>query len=391
MRFAIVAGEASGDALAAPLIAELRHRLPGATFVGIGGPKMQSAGLDSWYSMDTLAVRGYAEAIKSVPRILGIRRELTRRLLAEKPDIFIGVDAPDFNLGLEKRLRRAGVATVHYVSPSIWAWRGGRIHGIKRAVDHMLALFPLEVPIYQKAGVPVTYVGHPYADATPEFPDRDAAREQFKLSPVSPVIALLPGSRMGELHAHAEVFLRTAQLIHESAPEIRFLVPLVSRATRVVFEEVQARLGLHDLPLTILFAHADLALTAADVALVASGTATLEAALLRCPMVITYRVPKMTWYLMWPRRYLPYIGLPNVLAGEFIVPEVLQDDATPENLSQALLNQLRDKLVRERQVERFESIYHQLKQGAAQRAADAVIAVLQTRSQRGAKFTLAAT
>lgn len=390
-RIAIVAGEASGDALAAPLISALHERLPRAKFVGIGGPRMQSAGLESWYPMDTLSVRGYAEAIKSVPRILRIRRELKRRLLNERPDLFIGVDAPDFNLGLEKSLRRASIATVHYVSPSIWAWRGGRIHGIKRAVDHMLALFPLEVPLYEKAGVPVTFVGHPYADAIPEFPDREGAREQFKIAPNVPIIAMLPGSRMGEMHEHSERFLHTARMIHEQAPEVRFLVPLVSRATRGVFEEAQARLGLQALPLTVLFGHADLALTAADVGLVASGTATLEAALLRCPMVITYHVPKLTWRLMWPRRYLPYIGLPNVLSGEFVVPEILQDEATPENLSQALLNQLHDKVVRERQVERFGVLYRTLKQGAADRAADAVMSVLQSRTQRGGSLTLAAT
>jgi lipid-A-disaccharide synthase len=389
VRIAMVAGEASGDMIAAPLISALKARLPRAAFFGIGGPRMQGAGLESWYPMETLAVRGYVEAARSVPQILAIRRELTRRLLQSPPDLFIGVDAPDFNLGMEERLRRAGVPVVHYVSPSLWAWRGERIHRIKRAVDKMLTLFPFEPAIYERAGVPVAFVGHPLADEIPPVPDFEAAREQMRLKPEIPVFALLPGSRRSELEQHADLFVRTAQLVAKQVPEARFLVPLTSRATRLQFEEAQYRHDARDLPLTILFGHAQVAMAAADVVLVASGTATLEAALLRRPMVITYRVPRLTWHVMWPRRRLPYIGLPNILCGEFVVPELLQDHATPENLAQVLVNELRDKFVRERQVRRFERIYWELRQGAAERAAEAVLPVLEQGRARASRVGLA--
>lgn len=388
VRVAMVAGEASGDLLAAPLIAALKARLPGAVFFGIGGPRMQAQGFESWFDMETLAVRGYAEAARSIPRILSIRRQLYARLRADPPDLFIGVDAPDFNLGLEERLRSGGVPTVHYVSPSIWAWRGERIRKIKRAADKVLALFPFEPPIYEKAGIPVAFVGHPLADTVPEVPDRDAAREQFRLSPEGPVFALLPGSRQGELAQHAGLFLETAKLIHQQLPDAHFLVPLTSRPTRMQFEVAQYEHKAEELPLTILFGHAQMAMTAADVVLVASGTATLEAALMRRPMVITYRVPKLTWRLMWPRRLLPYVGLPNVLAGRFAVPEILQDDATPANLAQALLNALRDKVVRARQENQFNEIYRMLRQGAADRAADAVLPLLEARRGSPARVSM---
>lgn len=387
-RIAMVAGETSGDMIAAPLITALRKRLPRASFVGIGGPRMQVAGMESWYPMETLAVRGYAEAVRSVPQILAIRRELARRLLASPPDLFVGVDAPDFNLGLEVRLRRAGIPVVHYVSPSLWAWRGERIHLVKRAVDKMLALFPFEQRIYEQAGIPVAYVGHPLADEIEPVPDREGAREQMRIKPEVPVIALLPGSRRGELEQHAGLFVETAKLVAGQVPGVRFLVPLTSRATRLQFEEAQYRHDARDLPLTILFGHAQVAMGAADVVLVASGTATLETALLRRPMVITYRVPRLTWHLMWPRRRLPYVGLPNILTGEFVVPELLQDDATPANLAQALVNALRDKFVRERQIRCFERIYRELRQGAAERAADAVLPVLEQRGERNGRVPL---
>ncbi|MBK8016810.1 MAG: lipid-A-disaccharide synthase [Betaproteobacteria bacterium] len=373
---AMVAGEASGDHIAASLATELRSPLPHARLVGIGGPRMQSAGLESWYPMETLSVRGYAEAAKSVPGILAIRRQLAARLKAEPPDLFIGVDAPDFNLGLEANLRSAGIRTVQYVSPSIWAWRGERIHKIARSVDHVLALFPFEVPIYQKAGVPVTFVGHPLADDVPAVPDQEAARDQIRLPMSAPVFALLPGSRRGELEQHAELVIETAKRVLAQVPDARFLVPLATRPTRSQFEQALYDFKGQDLPMTVLFGHAQLAMIAADVVLVASGTATLEAALLRRPMVITYRVPKLTYRLMWPKRLLPYIGLPNVLAGGFVAPEILQDDATAENLAMALVNTYRDKVVRDRQSRCFEDMYRLLRCGAAERAADAVMPLL---------------
>lgn len=388
---AMVAGEASGDQIAGPLVAELRERMPGARFVGIGGPRMQSAGLESWYPMETLSVRGYAEAAKSVPAILAIRRELASRLLADPPALFVGVDAPDFNLALEEKLARSGVATAQYVGPSIWAWRGERIHKIRRAAGHMLVLFPFEVPLYERAGIPVTFVGHPMADEVPEQPDIDAAREQIRLPAAAPVFALLPGSRRGELDQHAGLFIETAKAILAQLPAARFLVPLATRPTRSQFEQALYDHGGQDLPLTVLFGHSQLAMTAADVVLVASGTASLEAALLRRPMVITYRVPKITYRIMWPRRYLPYIGLPNILAGDFVVPEILQDDATADVLSHALVNVYRDKVVRDRQSARFEHMYQALRCGAAARAADVVQALLRAPLRVGSNVRMAAT
>jgi lipid-A-disaccharide synthase len=375
-RVALVAGEPSGDGIAARLVAQLRERLPGAQLFGIGGPLMQGQGLDSWYPMDVLSVRGYVEAARSVPRILAIRRELKARLLAEPPDLFIGVDAPDFNLRLEEALRASGTPTVHYVSPSIWAWRGERIVQVRRSADKVLALFPMEVPLYQKAGVAVEFVGHPLADEVPEHPDRDAAREQMRLPLDAPVFALLPGSRQGELEQHAALFVETAKLLASQMQGARFLVPLTSRATRLQFEQAIYSGGATQVPFTVLFGHAQLAMMAADVSLVASGTATLECALLRRPMVVTYRVPRLTYRIMWPRRYLPWIALPNVLSERFVVPEILQDDATAPNLAQALANLLRDKEVRSRQVSAFERLYRELRQDAARRAADAVIPLL---------------
>lgn len=389
-RIAMVAGEASGDQLAAPLVAALRARLPQATFMGIGGPRMQAEGFESWFPMETLSVRGYAEAARSVPAILAIRRKLAARLREDPPDVFIGVDAPDFNLGLEQRLRSAGVSTVQYVGPSIWAWRGERVDRIRRAAGHVLALFPFEAAIYEKAGIPVTVVGHPLADEIPEVPDRDAIREQMKLPLGAPVFAMLPGSRRGELEQHAGLFIATAKQIAAQLPDARFLVPLATRPTRSQFEQALYDHEGLDLPITVLFGHSQIAMTAADVVLVASGTATLEAALLRRSMVITYRVPPLTYRVMWPKRYLPYIGLPNVLAGEFVVPEILQDEATPENLAQAVLNQYRDKTVRDRQSRCFDDIYFSLRRGAAELAADAVLPLLRAVPRRAGPFRMSA-
>jgi lipid-A-disaccharide synthase len=324
IRVALVAGEASGDLLGAHLLQALSERVPRLEAFGIGGPKMQSAGLDAWYPMETLAVRGYVEVLRSLPKLLRIRRDLRRRLLADPPDLFIGVDAPDFNLGLELVLRSRGITTVHYASPSIWAWRGERIHKIKRAVSKMLALFPFEPAIYEKAGVPVAYVGHPLADELPEYPDKDAAREQMKLPQEQTVVALLPGSRQSEVRQMGELFAATARLVAEQVPGVHFLVPLVSRETRMIFEEALYHQGAEHLPVTILFGHAHMAMVAADAVLVASGTATLEAALLKRPMVITYRMPRLSAWIMRRRGRLRYVGLPNILAGEFVVPEILQ-------------------------------------------------------------------
>ena len=377
IRIALVAGEASGDLLGGHLLEALKERLPGIEAYGIGGPQMQSAGLESWYPMEWFAVRGYVEVLKSLPKLLRVRRELRRRLLADPPDLFIGIDAPDFNLDLEAGLRNAGITTVHYVSPSIWAWRGERIHKIKRAVSKVLTLFPFEAPLYEKAGVPVAYVGHPLADELPERPDREAARERMRLSSKQTVIALLPGSRQSEVRQMGELFVATAKLVAAQVPGAHFLVPLVSRQTRLIFEQAIYHQKGEELPLTILFGHAHMAMTAADAVLVASGTATLEAALLKRAMVITYRMPRLSAWIMKGKGYLPYVGLPNILAGEWVVPEILLDDATPENLAQALTNQLHDKEVRNRLERCFLGIHRSLRHDTAARAVDAILPLLE--------------
>jgi lipid-A-disaccharide synthase len=390
VRVAFVAGEASGDLLGAHLLQALSEHLPRLEAFGIGGPRMQSAGLDAWYPMELLAVRGYVEVFRSLPKLLRIRRELRRRLLADPPDLFIGVDAPDFNLDLELSLRKRGIITVHYASPSIWAWRGERIHKIKRAVSKMLALFPFEPAIYEKAGVPVAYVGHPLADELPEHPDQDSAREQMRLSPERTVVALLPGSRQSEVRQMGELFAATAKLVAEQVPDVHFLVPLVSRETRMIFEEALYHQNAEQLSVTILFGHAHMAMVSADAVLVASGTATLEAALLKRPMVITYKMPWLSAWIMRRHKQLAYVGLPNILAGEFVVPEILQEDATPENLAQALANQLQDKEMRRRQERRFLQIHRMLKQGSAARAVEAILPLLDAIRQRVPVATAAA-
>jgi lipid-A-disaccharide synthase len=326
--------------------------------------------------MEKLSVRGYVEVLKSLPEILSIRRGIARHFLAERPALFIGIDAPDFNLGLEARLKAAGIPTVHYVSPSLWAWRAERIHTIGRSVDRMLVMFPFEEEIYRKAGIAVDYVGHPLADAMPLEPAVDDARTQLRLAGGAVPVALLPGSRVSELELHADLVIETARRLHGLRPQLRFFVPLATRETREYFEQRLYALEARELPITILFGHARLALQAAEVALVASGTATLEAALARCPMVVTYRVKPLTHWLVKRKALLPYFSLPNILAGEFIVPELLQDDATPENLAQALLNWLDNRVARERVRRRFEALHASLAAGHDARVVRALMPYL---------------
>ena len=373
VRIAMVAGEASGDLLASHLIEALKARLPNAEFFGIGGPKMAGRGFDAWYPLESLAVRGYVEVLKHYREISGIRSELKRRLLADPPDVFIGVDAPDFNLGLEKSLKRRGIAAVHYVGPSIWAWRGKRIHKIGAAVSRILALFPFEPALYERQGIPVTYVGHPLADMLPVDDGRSEARQLLGLTDHQPVFALLPGSRQSELQYMAETFIETARVIHERLPEALFLVPLATRETRLLFETALYRCNARELPIRMLFGHAHDAMKASDAVLVASGTATLEAALLKRPMAIAYKMASFSYRLMRRMGYLPYVGLPNILAGKFVVPEFIQDDATPENMAQALLNFYYDKRTCALIAEEFLEIHLQLKQNTAEKAAMAVI------------------
>ena len=376
VRIAMVAGEASGDLLASHLIKALKAKLPNARFYGIGGPKMCGQGFDAWYPLEKLAVRGYVEVLKHYREISGIRRDLKKRLLADPPDVFIGVDAPDFNLALEKALKHRGIPAIHYVSPSIWAWRGKRIHTIGASVNRVLALFPFEPELYEKQGIPVTYVGHPLADMLPLEDGRHQAREMLELPSEQPVFALLPGSRQSELAYMADTFIATAREIHARLPQSLFLVPLATRETRLLFEEAIYRCGARELPIRMLFGHAHEAMMAADAVLVASGTATLEAALLKRPMAIAYKMSPTSHRLMQRMGYLPYVGLPNILAGKFVVPEFIQDDATPENMAQALLNFYADKATCARIAETFREIHLQLKQNTAERAAAAIIGML---------------
>ena len=376
VRIAMVAGEASGDLLASHLIAALKQRLPDAVLFGIGGPKMQAQGFDAWWPLEKLAVMGYVDALKNYREIAGIRRRLKKRLLDLRPDIFIGVDAPDFNLGLEADLKAAGIKTIHYVSPSIWAWRGGRIKKIARAVNRVLGLFPMEPPLYEKAGIPVTYVGHPLADIIPLETSKQAVREALYIAREIPVFALLPGSRQGEVGMLADTYVQTAKLIRERLPEALFVVPLATRETRLLFEAAIYRQQAADLPFRLLFGHAQDALGAADVSLVASGTATLEAALIKRPMVITYKIANASYWIMKRMAYQPFVGLPNILAGREVVPEILQDQATPENLAEALIKLYEDKDNARAVVEAFTEIHLQLRQNTAEKAANAVIECL---------------
>lgn len=379
MLVGMVAGEASGDFLGAQLIEALRERRADLEFAGIGGPRMQSAGLDSWYPMERLAVRGYVEVLRAYPGLLRMRQRLKHRLLSARPALFIGVDAPDFNLTLEAGLKRHGIPTVHYVSPSVWAWRGGRLRTIAASVNHMLALFPFEEPLYRKAGIPCTYVGHPLADAIPPDVATDWMREQLKVPPAERIYALLPGSRQTELRYLADTFVKTAQLVAAQIPGAHFLVPLASRETRVLFEEALYRAKATELPATLLFGHAREAMACADAVLVASGTATLEAALIGKPMVIAYRMSPTTHMIMSRMHYQPWIGLPNIIAGEFLVPEFIQDEASPENLAQALINVSQDPVVLERLPRQFARMHALLRRDASRRAAEAVLPLLERR------------
>lgn len=372
----IVAGEASGDLLGSHLIKALKRQRPDLEFIGIAGPKMQAEGAVSLFPMERLSVRGYFEVLRHLFGLLRMRRQLVAYFIKNPPDLLIGIDAPDFNLGLERRLKSHGITTVHYVSPSIWAWRGGRMGKIKRAVSHVLALFPFEVPLYEKARVPVTFVGHPLADMLPLEPDHAGARRELKLQPEKLVIAMLPGSRQSELKYMADLFVKTALQIQQHVPEVHFLVPLVTRETRWIFEGAIHRNGGAELPMTLLFGHAHLAMEAADAVLVASGTATLEAALLKRPMVITYRMSPLSWQLLKRMNYLPYVGLPNVLAGRKVVPELLQQDATPENVADTLLKLVYDKEALAEVKREFSGIHHRLRQNTEEKAAQLILSLL---------------
>ncbi|PWF45964.1 lipid-A-disaccharide synthase [Massilia glaciei] len=373
---ALVAGEVSGDMLAARLLAGLRPRLPAARFHGIGGPRMAEHGFVSDLPMDTLTVRGLFEVIPRYREIKGIQNALRDRLLAERPDVFIGADYPGFNLGLEEQLRRAGIPTVHFVSPQIWAWRGGRIKKIIRAVSHMLVIFPFEEAIYKAAGVPVTYIGHPLAEMIPLRADTLAARGALGLEGAGRVVAIMPGSRMGELKYLAAPFAGAAALLAKRDPSLRFIAPMAGERQRAYFGELLAAAGLADAPIELVDGQSHTAIAAADAVLVASGTATLEVALFKKPMVIAYKVMRASWEIMRHMGYQPWIGLPNVLAREFLVPELLQHAVTPQLLADAVWAQLEDGAGRARLEARFTDMHHSLLRNSSQASADAVMRVI---------------
>ena len=376
VRIAMVAGEASGDLLASHLIRALKQHLPDAQFFGIGGPKMAAEGFEVRWPCELLAVHGYVDALKRYRELSGIRKALLGQIVAERPDAFIGVDAPDFNLWLEGKTRAAGITAIHFVSPSIWAWRGGRIKRIARAVSHMLCLFPFEPELYERAGVPVSYVGHPLADVFPLEPDRAAARAQLGIDPAATVVALLPGSRQSEVRNLADIYIGTARTLLARRPGLQFVVPLATPETRDLFTAALARNDATALPLRVLPGQAVEAMTAADVVLVASGTASLEAALLKRPMVITYRIGKWQYRLMKRLAYLPWVGLPNILCNDSLVPELLQDDANPAQLADALEAWLGDPARCATVAARFHQMHLSLRQDTARRAAEAILPYL---------------
>jgi len=385
-KLACVAGEPSGDLLAAPALSALSQipDMANLEVYGIGGPRMQAEGMRSDWPMETLSVRGYVEAIKQLPAILKLRKELIQNLLNEgRPDVYLGIDAPDFNLGVELQLRKAGIPTLHLVSPSIWAWRAGRIQKIAQAVDRMLCIFPFETEIYDKAGVTSTYVGHPLASEIPLEPNTQQAREQLsqhlKIAAASLdglVIAVLPGSRGSEIELIAPVFFETIQLLAQrlKGQKLNFLIPVATPQLREPLEQLllKTKNVNPDIPIHLLDGMADEVLEASDVVLIASGTATLQAALWKKPMVISYKVPWLTAQIMKRQGYLPYVGLPNILCGEFVVPELLQNDATPEKLANALQEWLKHPAKVTELKERFAQMHETLRRPTGLLVAQAV-------------------
>lgn len=382
MHIGIVAGEASGDQLAASLIRAIRAQHPDAEFEGIAGPAMQAAGCRALFPAEKLSVMGLVEVLRHLPELLRIRRAITRHFLHNPPDIFIGVDAPDFNLGLEKRLRAAGITTVHYVSPSIWAWRAGRAASIGECADWVLCLFPFEPAIYARHGVAAEFVGHPMADEIPLTTDAVAARKALHLPANSPVLALLPGSRRSEVSRLGPVFLQTARQLQTGFPDLQCVAPMATAGIHRLFEQ-QAAIHAPDLPLTMLDGQARNAITAADAALLASGTATLETLLLGRPMAVAYKLAPFSYALVRLLRLLkvPHYALPNILAGQEIVPEFMQQRARPDLLAPALADLLQDSPARAAQCAAFAPIHWQLRCQASERAAATVLRLLQEKSR----------
>jgi lipid-A-disaccharide synthase len=371
----IVAGEVSGDVLGAALLRALKRRFPQIVVEGIGGPAMREAGCKSLYPMERLSLIGF-EILEKLPGLLQMRRELVAHFIANPPDVFIGVDAPDFNLGLEHLLKRAGIHTVHYVSPQVWAWRQWRIRKIRRAVDLMLTMFPFEADFYRQHGVPVTFVGHPLADVIPERYDPAAMRRKVRLPARATIVAMLPGSRASELARHAELFVRTAGWLASRHPDLRFVVPFASERTHAIFEEAVKNNDAADLPIARMVGHSREVMAGADIVLLASGTATLEAALLRKPIVVTYRVAWYSYLLMRLLVRVRNYALPNLLAGRRVAPEFIQQNARPEKLGAALERLLAHPGERRRITDAWGRLHRALKCNASERAADAIAGCL---------------
>ncbi|MEO6103636.1 MAG: lipid-A-disaccharide synthase [Pseudoxanthomonas sp.] len=377
-RIALVAGEASGDALGAGLIVELRKRFPDAQFAGIGGDSMRAADCDTWFDAGELSVMGLSEVLRHLPRLLKLRRALRERVLAWKPDVFIGIDAPDFNLGVERWLKQRDVRTVHYVSPSVWAWREKRAQKIGASADMVLCLFPMEPPIYARHGIDARFVGHPMADDMPMEPDQMAAREALALHAYTPVLAVLPGSRLGEIERLAQTFLEAARSVAASVPYLQIVIPAANNACRHALEPLVAQLSDLSPPPKLIDGQAREAMIAADVVLLASGTATLEAMLAKRPMVVGYKVAPWTYRIVKAFGMLKVerYALPNVLAGADLAPELMQDECTAPNLAAAVLNLFQHPEIVGGMQPQYQALHDSLRQDASVRAADAIAKLL---------------
>ncbi len=370
MRIGVLAGEASGDILGSRVLKELRAQCDELIVEGIGGPLMEAQGLTSMFPMDRLSVMGFVEPLKRLPELLHIRRAVFEHFRDNPPDIFLGIDSPDFNLRLERKLREQGIKTAHLVSPSVWAWRQGRVKKIKQSVDLMLCLFPFETQVYQDHQVPVRFVGHPLADELPNRVDALAARQALGLATDNKLLAMLPGSRSGEVSRLAPAFLAAARLLWQQNPQLRFVMPAANTAREVELKALLAQQP--DLPITLVCGHSRETMAAADAVLLSSGTATLEAALIKRPMVVTYRMAAFSWWLVTRLVKISFAALPNVLAGRSVVPELLQDAAVPEAMAAAIEPLLADEAVAN-QLQAFDRIHVQLKQGYAAKSANALL------------------
>lgn len=371
----LVAGETSGDILGAGLIRALKARHPNARFVGVAGPLMQAEGCEAWFEMEELAVMGIVEVLKRLPRLLKIRRELTQRFTELKPDVFVGIDAPDFNITLEGRLKQKGIRTIHYVSPSVWAWRQKRVFKIGKATDLVLAFLPFEKAFYDKFNVPCRFIGHTMADAMPLNPDKQAARQALGIAPDALCLALLPGSRSAEVEMLSADFLKTAMILREKYPALEIVVPLVNAKRREQFERIKAEVA-PELTAHLLDGQARNAMYASDAALLASGTAALECMLAKCPMVVGYRMKPFTFWLAERLVKTDYVSLPNLLARRELVQELLQHDCQPEKLASALLPLLDGGEATKVLQKTFLELHQSIRCGADEQAADAVLSLV---------------